>query len=511
MRRGRLRVFLGAAPGVGKTFAMLEEGHRLQRDGRDVVVGLINTHDRPEVSDLIAGLEAIPRLSTVDLAAGREAMDLEAVLAREPEVALVDELAHTNPPGSAHEKRWDEVEALLTAGIDVLSTLNVQDLESLNDVVYEITGVRERETIADEVVRQNAEIELVDLTPERIQERLTAGKIYAAEDIDAALANYFRPGNLSALRELALSWTADRVDEALADYRLLHGIEQPWETKERIVVGLPAADGADVIVRRAARTALRSRAELIGVYVRPTAGPSEDAVSYLSDLRELLERLGGSYHEVVGDSIADALLAFARAENATQIVLGASRRSPLREWLGGSAVRQVIRGSGTIEVHVITYEASRPAPSPRTARAGALSLRRRWFAWILTATSLPLLTLLLLSLRDQIALENVLLVYLLAAVGSGSSEERCPRWSAGLPASFSPTGISHHPSIRGRSRTSATCSPCSYFSSSPLQSASWWVTPHDAAPRPERQEPKRRRWRQPQLISILHSAHKPRG
>lgn len=416
MRHGRLRVFLGAAPGVGKTYAMLEEGHRLQSEGRDVVVGVVNTHNRSEIRALVAGLESIPTLLVAD---SGETMNVGAVLARTPEIALVDELAHTNPPESPYHHRWAEVEALLAAGVDVLSTLNVQNLESLNDVIYEITGVRERETIADEVVRRNAEIELVDQTQERIQERLTAGKIYPAEDIDAATANFFRPGNLSALRELALSWTADRVDEALADYRLKHGIDQPWETKERIVVGLPPAEGADVVVRRAARTALRSRAQLMGVYVRPTEGPDEDEHRHLGDLRELLESLGGSYHEVVGASIANALLAFSRAENATQIVLGASRHSRLREWLGGSTVRQVIHGAGTIEVHVISYEASRPARSPRKPRSAALSPRRRWLAWLVTVIGLPLLTLLLLSLRDQIALENVLLVYLLAAVAVG--------------------------------------------------------------------------------------------
>ena len=419
MSPGRLRVFLGAAPGVGKTFAMLEDGHRLQRERRDVVVGIVNTHDRVEVSDLLRGLEVIPRLSSADNGDAGGVMDLNGVLVREPQVALVDELAWRNPPGSPYETRWEEVEELLDAGIDVLTTLNVQSLESMNDVIYEITGVRETDTIADDLVRQRAEVELVDITQEGIQERLTAGKIYPAEEIDVALANYFRPGNLSALRELALSWTADRVDETLTEYRLIHGIEQPWGTKERIVVGLLAAEGADVIVRRAARTALRSRAELLGVFVRPTAGLDDNESRHLEDLRGLLERLGGSYHEVVGDKIAEALIAFAKAENATQIVLGASRRSRFSEWLGRSTVRRLIRDSGTIEVHVISYEASRPARRRRPSRRSALSVRRRVLAWISATVGLPLLTLLLLSLRSQIALENVLLVYLLAAVAIG--------------------------------------------------------------------------------------------
>jgi two-component system sensor histidine kinase KdpD len=398
---------------------MLEEGHRLQRERRDVVVGIVNPHDRVHVIDLLEGLEVIRRLSSGD-SRELDVMDLAAVLARAPEVALVDELAQRNPEGSTHTTRWEDIEKLLDAGIDVLTTLNVQNLESLNDVIYEITGVRETDTIADDLVRHRAEVELVDITQEGIQERLTAGKIYPAEEIDAALANYFRPGNLSALRELALSWTADRVDETLTEYRLIHGIEQPWETKERIVVGLLTAEGADVIVRRAARTALRSRVELLGVFVRPTASsPDEDETRHLEELRDLLERLGGSYHEVVGDKVADALIAFAKAENATQIVLGASRRSGLSEWLGGSTVRRVIRDSGTIEVHVISYEASRPARRRRPSRRTALSLRRRVLAWIAATLGLPLLTLLLLSLRGEIALENVLLVYLLSAVAIG--------------------------------------------------------------------------------------------
>jgi len=412
-------VFLGAAPGVGKTFAMLEEGHRLLRDRRDVVVGIVNLHGRVDVSDLLEGLEVVPPLSPMDNVGASDAMDLAAVLARRPQVALVDELARSNPPGSAHETRWEDVEVLLDAGIDVLTTLNVQNLESMNDVIYEITGVRETDTIADDLVRQRAQVELVDLTQEGIQERLTAGKIYPAEEIDVALANYFRPGNLSALRELALSWTADRVDETLTEYRLRHGIDQRWETKERIVIGLLATEGVDVIVRRAARAGSRSRADLLGVFVRPTAGLDEHETRQLEELRGLLERLGGSYHEVVGDNIADALVAFAKAENATQIVLGAPRPSFSSEWLRRSTVRRVIRDSGKIEVRVISYEANRTSRRPRPSRGSALSLRRRAFAWISATVGLPLLTLLLLSLRGQIALENVLLVYLLAAVAIG--------------------------------------------------------------------------------------------
>lgn len=432
MHRGRLRVFLGAAPGVGKTFAMLEEGHRLQQEGHDVVVGVVDTHDREEVAMLLEGLETVQPLESARPAGTDGAMDLDAVLARRPGVALVDELARVNDETSPYATRWDEVTALLNDGIDVLTTLNVQNLESLNDVVYQITGIKETETIADDLVRQRAEVELVDLTQEGIQERLVAGKIYPAEDIDAALANYFRPGNLSALRELALSWTADRVDEALTEYRLTHGIEQTWETRERIIVGLPAAEGADAVVRRAARTALRSRAELLGVFVRPANGPSDREAQHLAEQRALLESLGGAYHEVVGENVAEALLAFAKAENATQIVLGAPRHSPPWHWLGPSVIRGILKGSGTIEVHIISYESSRPTtPEPSSRKRSALSKQRHIAAWLLAVVSLPLLTILLLSLRGDIALENVLLVYLLAAVAVGMIGGALPAVASG--------------------------------------------------------------------------------
>ena len=243
MARGKLRVFLGAAPGVGKTYAMLEEGHRHAVEGIDVAVGLVETHGRTDTAALIDGLEVLPRRTVTYRGNTFEEMDLDAVLSRKPDIALIDELAHTNVPGSGHEKRWEDVEVLLAAGIDVITTLNIQHLESMNDVVTAITGVVQRETIPDEVVRRADEIEMVDLTQEGIRERMAAGKIYPAERIDAALANFFRPGNLGALRELALSWTADRVDEALERYRETHGIDASWETKERVVVAIAGLAG----------------------------------------------------------------------------------------------------------------------------------------------------------------------------------------------------------------------------------------------------------------------------
>lgn len=238
MARGRLRIYLGAAPGVGKTYAMLEEGQRLASAGADVVVGFVEPHGRRPTAALAEGLEIISRRAMEYREASFTEMDLDGVLARQPQVALVDELAHTNVPGSRHAKRWQDVEELLDAGIDVVTTLNVQHLESLGDVVRQITGVPQRETLPDEVARRADQIELVDLPPELLRRRMLHGEIYPSDRIEAALTHYFRVGNLTALRELALLWLADRVEEGLQRYRAEHGITTPWETRERIMVAL---------------------------------------------------------------------------------------------------------------------------------------------------------------------------------------------------------------------------------------------------------------------------------
>lgn len=416
MARGRLRVYLGAAPGVGKTYAMLEEGHRLRALGRDVVVGIVESHGRGDIERLMGDIEVVPRRPVSSEKNSSTAMDLDAIVDRAPAVALIDELAHVDLAGSVERKRWDDVDRLLEAGIDVFSTLNIEHLESLSDVVAAITGVGQKETIPDAVVRAADELELVDLSQEGIRERLAAGNIYSADRMDGALINYFRPGNLSALRELALSWTADRVAEALGSYRQAHGIHDTWETKERVVVALAGTVGGESVVRRAARMAMRSGGELIGVYVRPTRGPATDP-GELAIQRRLLVELGGSYHEVVGDDVGSSLLAFARAENSTQIVLGASRRSRLDELLRGSPLLRVVRRSGTIDVHVVSHEGARYRQARPRPRHG-LDQRRRAAGWLLVALTLPLVTAVLLGVRDRIGLQSVLLTYLLIAVGA---------------------------------------------------------------------------------------------
>ena len=373
MSRGELRIYVGAAPGVGKTFAMLNEGWRRQHRGTDVVVGYVEDHGRPATAAQIRDLEIIPRATLTYRDQQFEEMDIDAVLARKPRIALVDELAHTNVPGSRNEKRWQDIEELLAAGINVISTVNIQHLESLNDVVEEITGIVQRETVPDSVVRAADQIELVDMTPEALRRRMAHGNVYTAEKVDAALANYFRVGNLSALRELALLWVADRVDEGLEEYRERHGITAPWETRERVVVALTGAPDGDRLVRRGARLAARTKAELVGVHVRSADGLATPNQELLERHRALLDQLGGRYAEVTGTDVADALVRFARAENSTQIVLGATKRSRWAEITKGSVINRVIGQARDVDVHVISADAPEIVQPRRTAIGAAPS------------------------------------------------------------------------------------------------------------------------------------------
>jgi two-component system, OmpR family, sensor histidine kinase KdpD len=286
-RRGQLRVYLGAAPGVGKTYAMLDEGWRRHERGTDVVIGYVETHRRPKTQAQVRDLEVVPRQRVDYRGSIFEEMDVDAVLARKPAVALVDELAHTNVPGSKHEKRWQDVDDLLDAGIDVITTVNIQHLESLNDVIERITGVHQRETVPDDVVRRADQIELVDMSPEALRRRMAHGNIYPPERVDTALANYFRPGNLAALRELALLWVADRVEENLQTYMEAHGIADSWETRERVVVAVTGAPGGEQLVRRAARIAGRLHGGLVGVHVIRSDGPQSRAGPDLNRQRAL--------------------------------------------------------------------------------------------------------------------------------------------------------------------------------------------------------------------------------
>ncbi|MFI9722776.1 DUF4118 domain-containing protein [Streptomyces sp. NPDC052396] len=417
--RGRLRIYLGAAPGVGKTYAMLHEGRRLRDEGADVVIGLAEPHGRRLTAAMAEGLETVPRRVLTHRDARFEEMDVDAVLARRPQTALVDELAHSNVPGSRNAKRWQDVEELLDAGIDVITTLNIQHLESLNDVVRQITGVRQRERLPDEVARRADQIELVDLTPELLRRRMTHGDIYPPGRIEAALTHYFRVGNLTALRELALLWLADRVEEGLRRYREEHGIAAPWETRERILVGLTGGREGETLIRRAARITDRTPgSELLALYVAPGDALAVGNPAALAEQRALVESLGGSYHQITGDDVAQTLLEFAREENVTQIVLGASRHSRPATLLRPDVGRRTIDGSGPIDVHIVTHEAAAgPALLFRLPRPGEATGPRRFWAAMAGAVVLPpLLTLALTALRDRLGLGTGLVLYLLVVV-----------------------------------------------------------------------------------------------
>ena len=417
MGRGRLRVYLGAAPGVGKTFAMLGEGHRRVERGTDAVVGFVETHGRRHTADLVGGLEVVPRRELEHRGATFTEMDVDAVLLRHPQVALVDELAHTNVPGSRNEKRWQDVEELLAAGIDVISTVNIQHLESLNDVVEKITGVPQRERVPDAVVRAADQVELVDMSPEALRRRMAHGNVYAAEKVDAALGNYFRVGNLTALRELALLWTADKVDEAMQGYRAAHDIDSTWETRERVVVALTGGPEGVTLIRRAARIAARSAGgDLLAVHVARSDGLTGASPADLATQRQLVESLGGTYHQIIGDGVAQALLGFARAENATQLVLGGSRRSRLGALMGGPGVgAATIRDSGDIDVHLVTHAQlgrGRGLPRPH----GSLTRRRRLQGFALAVLMPVLLTVVLVNARTHLNLVSDVLLFLLVVV-----------------------------------------------------------------------------------------------
>ena len=393
--RGELRIYLGAAPGVGKTYAMLEEAQRRAARGTDVVIGFVETHGRQHTAAMLGDLEQVPRRTIDYRGVEFTEMDLDAVLARRPEIAVVDELAHTNVPGSRHDKRWQDVQELLDAGIDVLSTVNVQHLESVNDVVAQITGTTQRETVPDEVVRAAEQVELVDMTPEALRRRMAHGNIYRPDKIDAALGNYFRVGNLTALRELALLWLADKVDEQLDRVPRQQGIAATWEARERVVVALTGGPEGETLIRRAARVAARSKgADLLAVHVARSDGLAGADPAQLARQRVLVESLGGTYHQVLGTDVPGRAAGLRprreRHPAGARRQPAGSARADLRPGRRGdhhSAVRVDRRAPGH-------PQAGRQGPSGRAVPA-ALSRRRRLLGFGLAALGMPLLTLLL--------------------------------------------------------------------------------------------------------------------
>ncbi|OCI31876.1 sensor protein KdpD [Oerskovia enterophila] len=415
-RPGLLTVYLGAAPGVGKTYAMLGEAHRRRSRGTDVVVGLVETHGRAATITQIGDLEVVPRRVVSHRDVELTELDVEAVLARDPQVVLVDELAHTNAPGSRHRKRWQDVQDLLAAGIDVVTTVNVQHLESLTADVEAITGVRQRETVPDQVVRDADQIQLVDLSPQALRRRLAHGNVYRAEQIDASLSSYFRTGNLTALRELALLWLADRVDDALTRYRADHAISGTWPARERIVVAVTGGPEGETLLRRGARIAQRAAgSELVAVHVLATDGLPSAPPAAIAASRELVESLGGTFHTVVGEDVASAIVDFAQGVNATMIVVGVSRHSRWREALLGSSSAEIARLAGTIDVHLVTHEKARAGRLLR-GRWSALSRPRRTAGWALAFVVPAVLTGIFWLLRDVVSLSTELMLFLAGSV-----------------------------------------------------------------------------------------------
>jgi two-component system sensor histidine kinase KdpD len=358
--RGRLKIFLGAAPGVGKTFEMLAMAQARWREGIDVVVGVVETHGRKETEALLEGLEVIPRRIVNYKGHSLREMDIDAILARRPKLALVDELAHTNATGSRHPKRYLDVEELLATGIDVYTTINIQHLESLNDVVAKITGVRVRETVPDSIIDRADEVEVVDLTPEDLAQRLREGKVYLPQQAERAIHNYFKPGNLTALRELALRRTAQRVDEQMVDYMRAHAISGPWAAGERVLIGVNEDANSLALVRYTRRLADRLRAPWTAIHIETSKDQrlTDAERDRITDALRSAERLGGEAVTIPGSSVGEELIGYARANNCTHIVIAKSKRSRLSELLRGSPTHQIIRQAGEISVHVIAGHAA---------------------------------------------------------------------------------------------------------------------------------------------------------
>ena len=363
---GKFRLYLGAVAGVGKTWSMLDEGWRRHRRGADVVIGFVETHGRARTAEQIRDLEVVPRKVVEYRGTTFEEMDLAAVLARRPEVALIDELAHTNVPGSGpHAKRWEDVLQILDAGIAVISTVNIQHLESVADAVEEITGVSVRERVPDWVVRKADQIELIDSSPEQLRRRMLHGNIYPPEKIPSALASFFKQQNLVALRELALRFVADETEEELLEFLVAKHPDIVWDTAERIMVAVTGAAGTDAVLRRAARMATRLHADLQVVHVVGEENTRPASKQALASIRTLAEDLGAKWHEVTADDPAPALVKFAKDNQITQIVLGASRRSRWERVMSRpSVVQRVLRfaGQSDVDVHVIARYGEDKAP-----------------------------------------------------------------------------------------------------------------------------------------------------
>ena len=430
-QRGRLKLFLGAAAGVGKTFAMLQAAQELRRQNRAPLVGVVETHGRVETAALLDGLEVLPRHPISYRNTLLQEFDLDAALGRRPPLILVDELAHTNAPGSRHVKRWQDVEELLASGIDVYTTLNIQHIESLNDVVAQITGVRMQETVPDTFFEQADEVELVDLPPDELLQRLKEGKVYLPQQAERAIRNFFRKGNLIALRELALRRTADRVDVQMRDYRSSHAIQAVWPVRERVMVCIGPGAESEKLVRTGKRIADSLRAEWLVVYIETPdlVQLDEDRRKVIARVLRLAETLGAETVTLAGSRhFSEEVLAYAFARNVTTIVMGKPRRRGWRRWLFGSVVDAIVAGSGPIDVHVVSTAADTSGavhqagqrltrylgldrrqsefPSRKSRRRGYLA----GFVVVVLSTAVAAL------MQPHFNLSNLVMVYLLGVV-----------------------------------------------------------------------------------------------
>lgn len=414
--RGKLKIFFGAAPGVGKTYAMLEAGRKLAKQGLDVVVGYVEPHVRPDTQSLVLGLDVLPRRTIEYRGRMIVEFDLDAALERHPQLLLVDELAHTNPPGATHAKRWQDIEQLLAAGIDVYTTLNVQHVESLNDIVTGITTVPVRETVPDRVFEQADEVELVDIAPDDLIDRLREGKVYVPDQARRAIENFFRKGNLTALRELSLRKTAERVGAQTLDYRQEHDVAKIWPTSERLLVCVGPGPNSARLVRATRRMAAGFRAPWTALNVevvgRSLLGQEER--SRLEDNLRLAEELGATIAVTSGSDFAEAVLHYGREWNVTKIIIGKPQLSRWREWWRGTYVTDLIRGSGDIDVYAISGEETAPAARRRNAKEAAPSGRAYGSAVGIVA----LCSLIAYILSPYLVPTNVVMVFLAGVVAT---------------------------------------------------------------------------------------------
>lgn len=455
--RGRLKIFLGYAAGVGKTYAMLDAARQRQQGGVDVVAAYVETHGRADTQAKLEGLEAIPRAQVMHRGVTLEELDLDAVLARRPQLALVDELAHTNAPGGRHVKRYMDVDELLAHGIDVYTTVNIQHLESFNDVVAQITGVTVRETIPDGLLDEADEIELVDLPPEELLDRLREGKVYVPERAALAIERFFRKGNLTALREIALRRAAERVDDQMRDYMSSRAIPGPWPAAERLLVCVSPSPASERLVRIGRRLADQLDGEWFALYVEThgQAELSEVEKDRLARTLLLAESLGAKTVQLPGHSVADTVAQYARSHNVTKIVVGEPRYPRWLEVLRGSVLSDIVRKSGDIDVYVISAENE----ERQRFWFWPGELRSPWYQYLKGVAAVALATALGEIVDPFLAPTNLVMVYLLAVVVTALRWGRGPSALAAVSALCSLTSSSSHRAIPSRSMICSTSSP----------------------------------------------------